>query len=121
MRFKKPIGRTAGSALLGVTLGFVASLAAGCESDSPSPDCQCWPARVGATTLGKSTSDDGEFPSLEDAWLQVQRLTEEVEYDPENPAAILEYLDGGQFVRVKFAVFTPPEAQANGGAGGARR
>jgi hypothetical protein len=104
---------------MGLGLGFLTSLAVGCETEQEDPgeDCTCHPARVGKTSIGEPTSDDGDFPSLEGAWLNVQS-TEVVPYDAQAPAAVLEYFDAGELVRVKFAAVTPDSDQENGGAGG---
>src|SRR5688572_10980430 len=108
--------------LMGVGLGFLSSLAVGCEPEpeEPAVDCTCHPASVGTTTIGEPTSDEGEFPDLEGAWLDVQSV-DLAPYDPEAPAAVLEYFDGGELVRVKFVAVEPDSKVENGGAGGAIR
>jgi hypothetical protein len=107
-------------AAMGLGVGFLSSLAAGCESepDDTYAECECHPARVGTTTIGEPTSDEGEFPDLEGAWLDVQRV-DVAPYNPNAPAAVLEYLDGGELVRVKFAAVAPDSEGGNGGGGGA--
>src|SRR5690606_19496416 len=97
------MARATAMTVVGVGIGFVSSFAVGCESDRNDPysNCNCSPARVRTTILGAPTSDDGDFPSLEGAWLNVQS-TDPAPYDAEAPAAILEYFDSGDLVRVKF-------------------
>jgi hypothetical protein len=111
------MAKSAAMALMGLGIGFLSSLVAGCEANDADEDCACHPARVGATTLGEPTTNEGDFPSLEGAWLKVNSL-EADQYDPEAPAAVLEYFDGGELVRVKFAGFVPGDGGENGGAGG---